>query len=196
MSWSSVISSPHHPEQVSPFQLHLINERGRIRPQKGDVLPMKEKAGRIMVIVVLTMIALFLLGTCPSNEGPPIDPRVVGQQIKLVNQSLESLQEEVAAARTPSRWQLVLFMMSILAPLGAGIWLLWRAEQAVIGHDQVTRAMVRVGLKEPVIRAYLSDRGPLLRLPSSESPASPLTPRRWRRGPRRRRRWRGTRNDV
>ena len=154
---------------------------------------MKEKAGRVVVIVVLMMIAMVLLGTCPSNEAPTVDPRVVGQQIKLVNQSLESLQEEVAAARTPSRWQLVLFMMSILAPLGAGIWLLWRAEQAVIGHDQVTRTMIRVGLKEPVVRAYLEDPEPVHQLPSASELGRPYSDDQ-NQNDRHRRRWRGTRN--
>ena len=156
---------------------------------------MNNSVGRILVIGLILLVLILVLGPCLSTGPPAVDPRVLNRQIDLVNQSLDSLQEEVAAAQAPSRWPFILFLISILLPLAAGIWLLCRCERSAIGHDQVIRTMIKVGLKEPVIRAYLDDRGPLLRLPSGEDPAPPSTPSRWNRSFRRRRRWRARNED-
>src|SRR5258706_16132553 len=87
----------------------------RTRPQKGDAPRMKENAGRIIAIAVIVVIGMILHGTCPSIETPAIDPHVLNHQFELVNQSLDTMQEEVAAARAPSHWPFVLFLLSILA---------------------------------------------------------------------------------
>ena len=136
---------------------------------------MKENAGRVIAIGVMLVIGMVLLGTCPTSETPSLDPRVLNHQVELVNRSLDTMQEEVAAARVPSRWPFVLFLFSIVAILGAGGWLLWRSERSAIGHDQVIRSMIRVGLKEPVVRAYLDNPGPVLQLPSDSESAPTST---------------------
>ena len=78
--------------------------------------------------------------------------------MRLFNQSLDALHEEVAAARAPSHWPFLLFVASLLIPLLVGVWLLVRAERSVIGADETIRTLVRHGLSEPVIRLYLHDQ--------------------------------------
>ncbi len=118
---------------------------------------MNETFSRILGFFLVLLFFAAVLGPCLSTGPPAVDPRVIGHQLELVNQTLDVLHEEVAAAQSPSRWPFVLFMFSILAPLGAGIWLLWRCEKSLIGHDQVIRTMIRSGLKESVVQAYLED---------------------------------------
>src|SRR5205814_8642786 len=98
---------------------------------------MNNSVGRIVVIDFILLLVFAVLGPCLSTGPPAVDPRVITQQIKLVNETMGVLQEEVAAAQAPSRWPFVLFLCSIVFPLAAGIWLLWRSEASAIGHDHV-----------------------------------------------------------
>lgn len=107
-----------------------------------------------MIGTVLVFL-LILLGPCTS-PGPP-SPTITEEQMRLINQSLDVLHEEVAAARTPSIWPFVLFIVSLFIPLLAGIWILVRAERSMIGADETIRTLVRHGLSEPVVRLYLDD---------------------------------------
>lgn len=68
------------------------------------------------------------------------------------------MQEEVAAAKAPSQGGFILFLASILVPVLLGVWLLFRAEHSLIGQDESIRWLVRSGMREPVIRAYLNER--------------------------------------
>ena len=107
-------------------------------------------------MIGIVLVLLLVLGPCTS-PGPP-SPTVTEEQMRLLNQSLEALHEEVAAARSPSTWPFVLFIVSLLVPLLAGIWILVRAERSVIGADETIRTLVRHGLSEPVVRLYLDDQ--------------------------------------
>ncbi len=159
---------------------------------------MKENIGKILGYGVIGQIVLAVLGPCLSTGPPPVDPRVVQHQLELVNTTLDALHEEVAAARSPSSWPFALFIGSILAPLGAGIWLLWRCERSVIGHDAVIRTMIRAGLQESVIRGYAVDAHRRSgTLPASDDrPRLRLAPvQRHARPHRRSRRWRKRRQD-
>ncbi len=159
---------------------------------------MKENIGKVLGYGVIGIVVLAVLGPCLSTGPPDVSPRVVQHQIELVNATLDALHEEVAAARSPSSWPFVLFIGSILAPLAAGIWLLWRCERSVIGHDAVIRTLVRAGLQESIIRGYAvdahrrsgtlpaSDDRPRLRLAPVQRPARPPHRRRW---------WRKRRKD-
>lgn len=106
-------------------------------------------------MIGIVLVFLLILGPCTS-PGPP-SPTITEQQMRLINQSLDALHEEVAAARAPSIWPFVLFIVSLLIPLLAGIWILVRAERSVIGSDETIRTLVRHGLSEPVVRLYLDD---------------------------------------
>lgn len=105
------------------------------------------------MLIGATLFFVLLLGPCVSS-GPP-DRGITEEQIRLLNQSLDALHEEVAAARAPSHWPFILFIASLLAPLLAAVWLLIRAERSVIGADETIRTLVRHGLSEPVLRQYL-----------------------------------------
>ena len=155
---------------------------------------MKNSVGRMLVIGIILLLVVAILGPCLSTGPPAVDPRIIGQQIKLVNETMDVLQEEVAAAQAPSRWPFILFLISILLPLAAGMWLIWRSEESAIGHDHVMRTMIRAGFKESMIGAYLDDSSHSLDLPSVNRRALPRMNGRGRRQFRHRRRWR-RRND-
>ena len=147
--------------------------------------------GKAIGIGLILMFVLGVLGECLST-GPPIDARVIERQIQIVNQSLDVLHEEIAASRSPSRWPLIFFAFTILAPLLAAIWLLWRAESSVIAHDKVIRVMTQAGLGEAIVKAYLMDPLWQPRLPGFGQRRQ-LIRRQCQRGRRRRRqkrRWR------
>jgi hypothetical protein len=74
------------------------------------------------------LFVLCVLGPCLSTGSPRSD--VTSEQIALLNYSLDALHEEVAAARAPSAWPFLLFLLSILLPLVSAIWLLLRAERS------------------------------------------------------------------
>ncbi len=105
------------------------------------------------MLIGATLFFVLLLGPCMSS-GPP-DRGITEEQIRLLNQSLDALHEEVAAVRAPSHGPFILFIASLLAPLLAAVWLLIRAERSVIGADETIRTLVRHGLSEPVLREYL-----------------------------------------
>jgi len=96
---------------------------------------------------------MLLLGPCTST-GPPVS-RLSEEQVRLIDQSFDAIQEEVAAARRPSQVFFILFVASLLIPLLATGWMLFRAERSAIGHDQALRTLVRYGAGEPVVRHYL-----------------------------------------
>jgi len=160
-------------------------------------LKYQEDTGKAVGAIVVVLILLALAGPCTSSDRPAIDPRIVGKQLELINGSLEVLQEEVAAAQSPSRWSFALFIVSILAPLGAAVWMLWRSEKSAIGHDTVIRAMVRSGFKESVVNAYLMESVKRPQLPAPLSSGHPINApiRRGRRRSRHRRRWREKNED-
>jgi hypothetical protein len=127
------------------------------------------------------------------STGPP-DRGLTEQQLTLLNQSLDALHEEVAAARAPSTWPFVLFVLSILLPLAAGIWLIFRAEHSQLGHDEQLRWLIRSGMTPTVIHAYLEQsHRPQLQGPQDPKLTflrRPIMPprRRWRRRRHRQRR--------
>ncbi len=101
---------------------------------------------------------------------------------------MDNIQEEVAAARRPRQAFFALFVLSLLVPVLAAVWLVYRAERSAVGHDVVLRTLIRHGAGEPVLRHYLNrQEGPQCRLPSGYSNGADLQlPRPHR--PRRRRR--------
>jgi hypothetical protein len=106
----------------------------------------------------------------------------------VLNRTLDALQEEVVAARAPSTVPLILFVLSVLLPLAAGVWLLARAERSAIGTDETIRTLLQCGLAEPVIRQYLPQQTrPVLPGPDSYAPRPPVQQRARRRRRRRRR---------
>lgn len=151
---------------------------------------MTDTFGKVIGLGVIVIIVLACLGPCLSTGPPDINPRVVQHQLELVHSTLDALHEEVAAARSPSVWPFVIFIGSVLAPLGAGIWLLWRCERSTVGHDQVIRTLVRSGLGESVVHGYVGDvhRRSILTAPDDRPllPARPVTSHLRRRH---RRRW-------
>lgn len=158
---------------------------------------MTDTFGKVFGLGVIIFIVLACLGPCLSTGPPEVNPRVVQQQIELVHSTLDALHEEVAAARSPSGWPFVLFITAILAPLAAGIWLLWRCERSVIGHDAVIRTLVRAGLGESVVHGYVGDvhRRSVLSAPDDRPllPARSITQHTRRRH---RRRWRRKHPDA
>jgi hypothetical protein len=149
---------------------------------------MRELFGRIVgIAMVLSFLAVFM-GTCLSTGPPSIDPRVINRQYEIVNQTVDLLHEEVAASRAPGRGAFFLFIFSIIIPVCAAVWLLWRAERSVIGQDQEIRTMVRMGLGEPIIRTYVEAEHTKQRLPANGDAVRLIGPPP-KRG-RRRRRWR------
>ena len=107
-------------------------------------------------MIGIALFSLFVLGPCTST-GPPA-PTVTEEQMRMINRSFDALHEEVAAARMPSQWPFVLFIIALLIPLLAGVWILIRAERSVIGADETIRTLVRPGLSEPVLRQYLENQ--------------------------------------
>jgi hypothetical protein len=136
------------------------------------------------------------MGTCLSTGPPSIDPRVINRQYEIVNQMVDLLHEEITASRAPSRGPFTLFILSILVPVCAAVWLLWRAERSVIGQDQEIRTMVRMGLGEPIVRTYLDDGRAGQKLLASED-TKPVNgpPHKRRRRRRHRRSWRKQAGD-
>ena len=110
--------------------------------------------------------------------GPPA-PTVSVEQIRLISESLDAVQAEVAAARRPSVIVFALFVLSILAPLAAAAWLVVRAERSSIGEGDMIRALIRAGATEPVLRQFVAaERG---RLPFTALTRRPFsTPERRR----------------
>ena len=96
---------------------------------------------------------LLLLGPCTST-GPP-DGRGMERQIQLINMSLDAIQEQVAAARRPPLFELVVFVVSLVFPLLGAMWILFRAERSAVGHDQVVRQMIKLWADEMVVRHYM-----------------------------------------
>ena len=102
---------------------------------------------------------------------------------------MDNIQEEVAAARRPRQAFFALFVLSLLVPVLAAVWLLYRAERSAVGHDIVLRTLIRHGAAEPVLRHYLNrQEGPQCRLPSGSANGADLELPRSRRSGRRRRR--------
>lgn len=131
----------------------------------------------------------MLLATC--DPGLPSAAELSREQLRLMNQDLDALHEEVVAARAPSQWPFVLFLGSILLPLAAAMWLLSQAQRSVIGADETIRTLLHCGLSDPVIRHYLAQHAPRRRLAGPVLPRGsqrPATRPRRRRGRRRRRR--------
>jgi hypothetical protein len=110
--------------------------------------------GRIIAAAVILLVLVSLLGPCQST-GPPTDARNMARQIELINQSFDALEEEVTAAQAPSHGPFLIFILSVLLPMGAAFWLIWRAECSAVHHDQVLRAMVQLGFEEPLINTYV-----------------------------------------
>ena len=158
---------------------------------------MRESFGRILGIALILLILSSLMATCLSTGPSSIDPRVINRQYEIVNETVDLLHEEIAASRAPSLGPFLLFVFSILVPICAAAWLLWRAERSVIGQDQEIRTMVRLGLGEPIVRTYLEDGRPKLRLPGPEDAGQLIgpPPTRGRRRHRHRRRWRKRAED-
>lgn len=109
----------------------------------------------ITVAVALVFFVLLLLGPCHAT-GPPTS-NITPEQIALFNQSLDAVQEEVAAARSPSTWPFVLFVLSLLLPLMAAMVLLFRAERSSIGFDEQIRWLVRAGMTPELVHSYLTN---------------------------------------
>ncbi len=111
--------------------------------------------------------------------GPPAHTVSV-EQIRLISESLDAVQAEVAAARRPSVMVFALFVLSILAPLAAAAWLVVRAERSSIGEGDMIRALIRAGATEPVLQQFVAnaERG---RLPFTALTRRPFsTPERRR----------------
>jgi hypothetical protein len=97
---------------------------------------------------------LLLLGTCIPTRAPKPD-NITAEQIHIIDQTFAALHEEIAAARRPDRGAFVIFVLSLLVPLCAAIWLLRRAERSAIGEGQMLRLLARLGADEPATRQFL-----------------------------------------
>lgn len=86
--------------------------------------------------------------------GPPADRPTQGQ-MQRINAALDAMHEEVAATRRSWQPWLAVFVVSLFAPLLFAGWILVRAERSVVGHDEMIRALVRLGAEEPVVHQYL-----------------------------------------
>ena len=136
-----------------------------------------------------------MLSTCLPTGPPRTD--VTEAQLQLLTDSLDAIHLEVAAARRPSTWSFALFLLSILLPLCAAIWLVFRAERSALDHDAGIRTMLSDGLSQEVVLAYLeiSVGRPQLTGPTLNQQRLPKHVSQHRRPRRRRRRWSSRRDD-
>jgi len=137
-------------------------------------------------VVAAILFWIFVVGPCHTT-GPPNRP-ITEEQLHVLNRTLDALHEEVAAARGSRLAEFALFLMMLLLPLAAALWLLLRAERSMIGADETIRVLLRAGLAEPVLRHYLEQQN-RPRLPAADHPVpSALPPNRPRSRHRHRRR--------
>ena len=121
---------------------------------------------------------VLILATYRATSPPAHTVSV--EQIRLIGESLDAVQAEVAAARRPSVMVFALFVLSILAPLAAAAWLVVRAERSSIGEGDMIRALIFAGATEPVLRQFVADaeRGRLPFTALTRRPFSTHEPRR------------------
>ncbi len=138
--------------------------------------------------LVAAFVGLLLLGPCTST-GPP-DVRGVERQIQLINMSLDAIHEQVAAARRPPVFELVVFVVSLVFPLMGAMWILFRAERSAVGHDQIVRQLIRLGADELVVRHYMEHvKRPALPSTDADKPVDCIRPRPREPTPQRERGW-------
>ena len=101
-------------------------------------------------------MAAILLATPWAWTGPPADGHTQGQ-MQRINAVLDAMHEEVAATRRSWQPWLAVFVVTLFAPLLFAGWILVRAERSVVGHDEMIRALVRLGADLPVVRQYLRE---------------------------------------
>ena len=119
---------------------------------------------------------LLFLGPCTSTGPPNVDD--LRQQIRLINMSLDAIHEQVAAARRPPIFELIVFVVSLVMPLVGAVWFLFRAERSAVGHDQVVRQLIRLGADELVVRNYIEHvKRPVLPSLDADRSADCLSPR-------------------
>lgn len=113
-------------------------------------------------------------------------------QLQLLTDSLDAIHLEVAAARRSSSWTFALFVLSVLLPLLAAVWLIIRAQGAALDHDAAVRCLVDAGYSPEVLQAYLESAPARPQLIGTSSAPEQLpqhvSHRRCRRRRRRRRR--------
>lgn len=125
-----------------------------------------------------TLCALVVL-SCPMHAGYDEEPeppsqRAVEEAWKRADQAVQ----HSVAARAPCTWPFILFLLSILLPLAAGIRLIFRAEHFQLGHDEQLRWLIRSGMTPTVIHAYLEpSHRPRLRGPQGPQLTSLRRPR-------------------
>ncbi len=125
---------------------------------------------RLIVIAVFTsigFIAALIVNVLLLFDHREVE-HVSAEQIALIAATLDTLHEEVAAARAPRHGALALYLCSIILPLAAGVWLLLQAQRAEVSHDQVIRVLIRSGSGESLVRAYLNRSREALSLPATE----------------------------
>lgn len=133
------------------------------------------------------LVLLTLMSTCLPT-GPPAR-EVTEAQLQLLTDSLDAIHLEVAAARRPTTWSFTLFLISILMPLAAAIWLVVCAQRSALDHDSGIRDLLQAGFTPAVVHSYLeaTARPPQLSGPTLEQRH---LPQRMSHRRRRRNRWR------
>jgi hypothetical protein len=121
----------------------------------------------LVLIAAITGYSLIVsMGRTP--EAPPLST----EQLRLIDQSLTALHEEVAAVRVEQGSSLFLLVIAMLSPLAFATWLLFRAERSAVTADETVRCLIRLGLGEQVLRHYLSDGTLRVFTPSCKSQTS------------------------
>lgn len=70
-----------------------------------------------------------------------------------MQQSMDALHAEIAAARTPSTGGTVVFLVGLFLPVLLVVWLVHQVRHSAIEHDVVIRRMIRAGLSDAIILA-------------------------------------------
>ena len=125
---------------------------------------------RLIVIAVFTsigFIAALVVNILLVFERREVE-NISAEQIALIAAMLDTLHEEVAAARAPRHGALALYLCSIILPLAAGVWLLFQAQRAAVSHEHVIRVLIRSGSGESLVRAYLNRSREALSLPATD----------------------------
>ncbi len=112
-------------------------------------------------------VLLVMMSLCRPGV-PPRQSDVTAEQIQLIQAQANALEERLAAG-SGSGLSALAFAVSVLGPIALAVWLIYRAEQTALHHDEIIRQVTRLGLTQEIldISRLLQVRSPSDVLPHS-----------------------------